>query len=115
MFMATFLHYYYAVSISHSSTRILSLLLCSLRIKYNKTTQKNIEEPMVPKLSPPALSGFVSKSPNVAPKGLVKTNATQNRNTEDIFVKKYMRAVRINNPQIIIAPPANPSPVESAR
>ena len=34
----------------------------------------------VPKFKPPLANGLVKKSPNVAPKGLVKINATQNRN-----------------------------------
>ena len=44
------------------------------------------EEPVVPKSKPPFPCGFVKRSPNVAPKGRVKTNATQNKNTREIFV-----------------------------
>ena len=40
---------------------------------------ETIEEFSVPKSKPPLVIGFVKKSPNVAPKGLVKTNAIQNK------------------------------------
>jgi hypothetical protein len=39
---------------------------------------ETIEAFKVPKSKPPFDKGLVRKSPNVAPKGLVKTKATQN-------------------------------------
>ena len=51
-------------------------------------TPNNIaDEPIVPKFRPPFAIGFVSRSPNVAPKGRVKTKAIQNKTTLDIVVK----------------------------
>ena len=44
------------------------------------------DEPIVPKSSPPFSSGFVSRSPNVAPKGRVSTNAIQNNVTRSMRV-----------------------------
>ena len=41
----------------------------------------------VPKSKPPLLIGFVRKSPNVAPKGLVKIKAIQNNTTLFILEK----------------------------
>ncbi len=51
-----------------------------------KIIEKNIDAAIVPKLSPPFSIGFVSRSPNVAPKGLVKTKAIQNKTIFDTFV-----------------------------
>ena len=42
------------------------------------STIETNEEFNVPKSKPPLTSGFVRKSPNVAPNGLVNTNAIQN-------------------------------------
>ena len=39
---------------------------------------ETIEEGKVPNANPPFAIGLVKKSPKVAPKGLVKTNAIQN-------------------------------------
>jgi len=47
---------------------------------------EDIEEATMPKLIPPFALGLVRKSPNVAPNGLVKTNATQNSNTPETLV-----------------------------
>ena len=41
----------------------------------------------VPKSNPPFAKGLVRKSPNVAPKGLVKIKATQNKITWLILEK----------------------------
>ena len=41
----------------------------------------------VPKSRPPFAKGLVRKSPKVAPNGLVKTKANQNKTTSLIFVK----------------------------
>ena len=45
------------------------------------------EEPTVPKFKPPFASGFVSKSPKVAPNGRVKTKANQNNMIREMEVK----------------------------
>ena len=39
------------------------------------------DEPTVPKFKPPLSSGFVNKSPKVAPNGRVRTNTDQNKIT----------------------------------
>ncbi len=49
---------------------------------------KNIEAAIVPKLSPPFSIGLVRRSPKVAPNGLVKTNAIQNKTILEIFVQR---------------------------
>lgn len=73
------------------------------------------EAPIVPKLKPPLSDDFVSKSPNVAPNGRVNTNAIQNKNMEDIFVKKCARITNTNKVLMNTAPPAKPNPELSAR
>ena len=80
-----------------------------------KITQITIEEATVPKLIPPFALGLVRKSPNVAPNGLVKTNATQNSNMLEIFVKKCNRATMTSITDIRIALFINPSPMLSAK
>ena len=53
-----------------------------LRIEITKSKvriENNInEEPIVPKSNPPFSCAFVSRPPNVAPKGRAKTKASQN-------------------------------------
>ena len=49
----------------------------------------------VPKSNPPFAKGLVRKSPNVAPKGLVKIKATQNKNDEK-SVKKMSKKNCLN-------------------
>ena len=56
--------------------------------KIDKIKNKIIEEPIVPKFNPPFSDDFVSRSPKVAPNGLVKTNASQNNNMCEILEKK---------------------------
>ena len=63
-------------------------LIIDIVIKTTSIAKSISDEPIVPKLSPPLSSGFVSKSPKVAPNGLVKTNANQNKTTIDILVKQ---------------------------
>jgi hypothetical protein len=60
----------------------MSMITKSTRIPNNIA-----DEPIVPKLSPPFASGFVNKSPKVAPNGRVKTNANQNKTMCEIFEK----------------------------
>lgn len=74
-----------------------------------------IDEPTVPKLSPPFSVVLVNKSPNVAPNGRVKTKASQNNNTVEIFEKYFAITTKVNKPPINIAPPKNPSPESSAK
>lgn len=45
------------------------------------------DEPIVPNPSPPFSGGLVSKSPNVAPKGRVSTNAAQKSAIGEIEVR----------------------------
>ena len=52
-----------------------------------RATNRTRDEPVVPRFSPPFSVGLVNKSPNVAPKGLVNTNATQNKTTREALVK----------------------------
>lgn len=46
------------------------------------------EELMRPRLNPPCSNGLVSRSPNVAPSGRVRINASQNSQVREIFVRK---------------------------
>ena len=69
----------------------------------------------VPKSKPPFAIGLVKKSPKVAPNGLVKINAVQNKNILDTAVKKYAKTIKIKRLPIRIAPPENPKPESSAR
>ena len=70
---------------------------------------------MVPKFNPPFAIGFVSKSPNVAPNGLVSTNASQNNAMCDILENLNAKTISVKRLPISIAPPANPSPELSAK
>ena len=47
---------------------------------------------MRPRLNPPCSNGLVSRSPNVAPSGRVRINASQNSQVREIFVRKYATA-----------------------
>ena len=62
------------------------------------------------KFNPPLVTGFVSRSPSVAPKGLVRINAVQNKYVCDAFVKKYASATSAIAPAKISAPPSYPGP-----
>src|SRR3954466_2700289 len=76
----------------------------------NKIKNKINEEPFVPKPSPPFSVLFVRRSPNVAPKGRVSTNAIQNKNILEIFVKYTATTMSASKPPINSAPPAKPKP-----
>ena len=56
-----------------------------MTIKITNIPKRSVEEPIVPKFNPPFSIGFVSKSPKVAPKGLVNTNANQNKRMCEIL------------------------------
>ena len=71
------------------------------------------DDPIVPKSNPPLLIGFVNKSPKVAPKGLVRINADQNKNILLIFVYLFRRIINKIMPPIKIAPPIKPNPESS--
>ena len=51
--------------------------LCHMIISSVISIIETIEEFNVPRSKPPLISGFVKKSPNVAPNGLVKIKAIQ--------------------------------------
>lgn len=59
----------------------------SISTKIKRIENRIADEPIVPKSKPPFESGLVNKSPKVAPKGRVKTNATQNKIMCEILVK----------------------------
>jgi hypothetical protein len=79
------------------------------------TDVRTMDEPIVPKLSPPVSAGFVRKSPNVAPNGRVRTKAIQNSMTRSSRVPYAATTTRPSSPPMRAAPPANPRPESSAR
>ena len=80
-----------------------------------RITKSIADEPTVPKFNPPFSNGFVSKSPKVAPNGLVNTNANQNKIMCDILVNLYAKTISTNKLAMRIAPPAKPRPELSAK
>jgi len=66
--------------IPFARSTLTSLARAKIRIP-----KKNVDVAIVPKPNPPFSIGFVSKSPNVAPKGLVKTNAIPKSNIPEIL------------------------------
>ncbi len=66
---------------------IALFLIIEIVMRTIKIANSSSDEPMVPKFNPPFSSGFVSKSPKVAPNGLVKTKANQNNNIAETLRK----------------------------
>src|SRR5882672_8905017 len=64
--------------------------------------------------SPPALRGLSRKSPSVAPSGLVRINAAQNREVLEVLVQKYAAATSASRVPNINAAPSYPRPAVSA-
>ena len=54
----------------------------------SRITSRTADDQTVPKPSPPFAGDFVIRSPNVAPKGRVNTNAIQNRATRLMSVTR---------------------------
>ncbi len=73
------------------------------------------DDPIVPKPRPPLSCALVRKSPAVAPKGRVRTNAIQNRIVLGMGVKKWASTMTAMRLPISNAPPAKPRPELSAR
>lgn len=73
-------------------------------------TASTDDDPIVPNPNPPLSGVFVKRSPKVAPKGRVNTNAIQNNNTRLIGVKYAASATSPIIPPVSAAPPKNPNP-----
>ena len=68
-------------------------------------TTKISDELIRPNCRPPLGTGFVSKSPKVAPSGRVRMKASQNSAVWEIFVNKWAAATKASAPAKISAPP----------
>ena len=58
------------------------------------------------KARPPSLTGLSRKSPTVAPSGLVRIKAAQNKKTRDVLVQKKAAARTANPAAKSSAPPS---------